>query len=175
MQEALTPLAAQIEAAFVFGSVARRTDTASSDIDLLVLSDSLKNLARIGKLAAESGAPGENAGLLASGNERLTDARNESLALSSRFDLACAAAHAFSLAALRWHGYRSDSRYLAFQALPHTLGLPAATWRVIAKAHEVRDVAEYEGRFDADEGLLRDLIEAAQAIRNAVAALPALP
>ena len=38
---ALTPLAAQIKCAFVFGSVAKRQDTASSDIDLMVISDSL--------------------------------------------------------------------------------------------------------------------------------------
>jgi predicted nucleotidyltransferase len=38
---ALAPLAAQIKCAFVFGSVAKRQDTASSDIDLMVISDSL--------------------------------------------------------------------------------------------------------------------------------------
>lgn len=135
----------------------------------------LANLARIGKLAAEPGTASEIKGLLASGSARLTDARNDSLSLMSRFDLAYNAAHAFSLAALRWHGYRSDSRYLVFQALPHTLGLPAGTWRVLAKAHEVRNVAEYEGHFDADETLLRNLIEAAEAVHAAVAALPALP
>ena len=80
----------------------------------------LANLARIGKLAAEPGTAGEVKGLLTSGGEQLADARNESLAMSSRFYLAYNAAHAFSLAALRWHGYRSDSRYLVFQALPHT-------------------------------------------------------
>lgn len=138
-------------------------------------SKELVNLARIGKLAVEPGTRGEIKGLLISGTERLADARNESLALSSRFDLAYNAAHAFSLVALRWHGYRSDSRYLVFQALPHTLGLPAATWRVLAKAHEVRNIAEYEGHFDADMTLLRNLIEAAEAVRKSVAALPPLP
>ncbi len=137
-------------------------------------SKELANLARIGKLAVEPGTRGEINGLLSSGSERLADARNEGLALSSRFDLAYNAAHAFSLAALRWHGYRSDSRYLVFQVLPHTLGLPTATWRVLAKAHEVRNVAEYEGHFDADATLLRNLIEAADAVRVAVAALPPL-
>ena len=44
-------------------------------------SKELANLARIGKLAAEPGTAGEIKGLLASGSERLTDARNESLAL----------------------------------------------------------------------------------------------
>ena len=138
------------------------------------ISKELANLARIGKLAVEPGTYGEIDGLLASGSERLADARNAGLALSSRFGLAYNAARAFSLAALRWHGYRSDSRYLVFQALPHTLGLPAATWRVLAKAHEVRNIAEYEGHFSADATLLRNLIEAAEAVRAAVAALPVL-
>jgi predicted nucleotidyltransferase len=41
LREALAPLARRIEAAFVFGSVAKRSDTAVSDIDVLVLSDSV--------------------------------------------------------------------------------------------------------------------------------------
>lgn len=40
--------------------------------------------------------------------------------LASRFDLAYIAAHAFALPTLRWHGYRSDNRYLIFQSLAHT-------------------------------------------------------
>lgn len=38
---ALEPLASQIIAAFVYGSVAKKTDTASSDIDLMLLSDAI--------------------------------------------------------------------------------------------------------------------------------------
>jgi len=41
LREALAPLASRIKAAFVFGSVAKRRDTAVSDIDVLVLSDSV--------------------------------------------------------------------------------------------------------------------------------------
>jgi predicted nucleotidyltransferase len=41
LREALAPMAAQIKAAFVFGSVAKRQDTASSDIDLMIVSDSV--------------------------------------------------------------------------------------------------------------------------------------
>jgi hypothetical protein len=134
----------------------------------------LENLAGIGKLVPEPGTPGEIRGLLTSGSERLTDARNKSLALSSRFDLAYSAAHAFSLAALRWHGYRTDSRYVVFQVLSHTLGLSAPVWRVLAKAHGVRNRAEYEGVLNADETLLHNLIDAAEAVHAAVAALPAL-
>lgn len=41
LRQALAPLAGQIEVAFVFGSVAKREDSAASDIDLMVMSDSL--------------------------------------------------------------------------------------------------------------------------------------
>ena len=39
LQDALAPLARKVRAAFVYGSVAKRQDTAASDIDLLLLSD----------------------------------------------------------------------------------------------------------------------------------------
>jgi predicted nucleotidyltransferase len=38
LREALAPLASRIRAAFVYGSVAKRKDTAASDIDLMVVS-----------------------------------------------------------------------------------------------------------------------------------------
>ncbi len=41
LRAALLPLVPRIRAAFVFGSVAKRTDTGSSDIDLMVVSDDL--------------------------------------------------------------------------------------------------------------------------------------
>jgi predicted nucleotidyltransferase len=41
LRNALTPFASRIIAAFVFGSVTKRKDTAASDIDLMVVSDKL--------------------------------------------------------------------------------------------------------------------------------------
>jgi predicted nucleotidyltransferase len=41
LREALMPLAPQIQAAFVYGSVAKRQDTVASDIDLMLISDTL--------------------------------------------------------------------------------------------------------------------------------------
>lgn len=41
LREALAPLAPRIRAAFVYGSVAKRSDRAASDIDLMVISDAL--------------------------------------------------------------------------------------------------------------------------------------
>lgn len=134
-------------------------------------SPELETLARIGKLKREPPSARELEGLLRSGEARLADAANPTLALESRFDLAYNAAHALALAALRRLGYRSENRYLVFQTLPHTLGLPAATWRVLAKCHERRNVSEYEGVLDLDERLLSDLIEAARAVLAALRAL----
>jgi len=39
LREVLLPLSPRIEAAFVYGSVARREDTATSDVDLMVIAD----------------------------------------------------------------------------------------------------------------------------------------
>lgn len=41
LREALAPLAGRIDAAFVYGSIAKKSDTAASDIDLMVVSDDL--------------------------------------------------------------------------------------------------------------------------------------
>ena len=41
LRDVLAPLADRIELAFIYGSVARREDTAGSDIDLMIVSDAL--------------------------------------------------------------------------------------------------------------------------------------
>ncbi len=125
-------------------------------------SSPLDNLARIGKLKTEPPVQAEFDGLVRSGRIRLRDAENAALSLESRcFDLAYNAAHALSLAALRWHGYRSENRYLVFQCLEHTIGLEKAQWRVLDQAHNKRNLAEYEGDVDADNALVDALIRAA--------------
>jgi hypothetical protein len=128
----------------------------------------LANLARIGTLKIEPPAAGEVPGLISSGEARLQDAGNADLALDSRFDLAYNAAHALSLAALRRHGYRCDNRYVVFQVLPHTLGIPNEHWRVLAKAHQLRNRTEYEGISGASEGLVADIIASATLVRDAL-------
>jgi hypothetical protein len=130
---------------------------------------SLDNLVRIGKLKTEPPAKAEFDGLLRSGKARLKDAANKSLSPESRFDLAYNAAHALSLAALRWHGYRSESRYLVFQCLELTLNLPSEQWRVLDRAHNKRNVAEYEGELDIDPALLDALLRVAQEVLQRVA------
>lgn len=132
----------------------------------------LANLARIGKLVPEPPSAREFNGLIASGNARLEDAKREVNSLASRFDLAYNASHAFALAALRWYGFRSDNRYLVFQSLPHTLGLAAPLWRILSKAHEMRNLAEYEGHLEISAQFLIDLIAAATTVQDAALKLP---
>jgi len=130
----------------------------------------LENLAGPGKpLAPEPPDDNEVAGLLRSGKARLADARNTTLSPESRFDLACNAAHALCLVALRRHGYRARHRYIVFQALPHTLGLGPEVWRVLAKAHDLRNLAEYEGHVDVEERLVQDVIHACDLVVAALA------
>jgi hypothetical protein len=131
----------------------------------------LENLVRIRQLKEESPARAEIDGLIRSGNVRLEDARIQSLSLDSRFDLAYNAAHAFSLAALRWHGYRSENRFTVFQCLEHTVKLPPAEWRVLDQAHRKRNVAEYEGYLDVDQSLVEALIRVAQEVASRIVTL----
>jgi hypothetical protein len=119
----------------------------------------LDNLVRARQLKVEVASSSEIEGLIRSGSPRLHDAANESLNLESRFDLAYNAAHALSLAARRWHGCRSENRYLVFQCLSHTLDLPTEQWRVLDMAHRQRNLAEYEGDVDKRVQDLRPLKE----------------
>jgi len=105
-------------------------------------SDNLEKIVRIGKLKREAPDGREFLGLLHSGRVRLADARLAGLSAESRFDLAYSAACALALAALRWHGCRSDNRYLVFQVLEFTLGLPSPVWRVLAVPRTTWDAVE---------------------------------
>jgi len=133
--------------------------------------EQLENLAKVRKLHPEAPDSAEIQGLIRSGSTRLRDAGLESLSLESRFDLAYNAAHALSLAALRQAGYRSESRYLVFQCLQHTIDMPSAKWRVLDHAHRKRNLAEYEGVVDVDQALVQSLISVTEEIEALVKAL----
>ena len=60
-------------------------------------------------------------GMVSSAMRRLQDAAIVGLSDEGRFSLAYGAAHALALASIRWHGYRSENRYLVFQCLQYTL------------------------------------------------------
>lgn len=136
-----------------------------------MISSNLENLVKIGKLKKERVSQTEFDGLVKSGRARLADASTPSLSMESRFDLAYNASHALALAALRWHGYRSENRYLVFQCLQETLGLGPEHWRVLALCHERRNVAEYQGHLEVEEKLISDLIRVTKTLSEKVSAL----
>lgn len=88
----------------------------------------LDNLARIGQLKAEPRNEAEAQRMVDLARTRLADARLAQLSDEGRFTSAYSAAHAAALAALRWHGYRSENRFTVFQCLDHTVNWPPARW-----------------------------------------------
>ena len=135
------------------------------------MTSALENLAGPGKpLVAEPPDEAQILGLQRSGLARLKDVNHPSLSVETRFDIAYNAAHSLCLAALRRKGYRARHRYIVFQVLPHTLGLGPEVWRVLSRAHDLRNLAEYEGNVEVDERFVVDLIKACEVVASAVQA-----
>ena len=116
--------------------------------------EELDNLVKINQLKVEPATRTEFSGMVQAAITRLTDSQNEDLDPDSQFDLAYGAAHRLALAALRHAGYRSENRITVFQTLVHTLDTDKADVQVFLKAHNERNLAEYQGRLDIDEQLL---------------------
>ena len=133
--------------------------------------EKLDNLVKINKLKKEPPDQNEFDGMVNSAKRRLDDSEVEGLSEDGQFSLAYGAAHALALAAMRWHGYRSDNRYLVFQCLEQTIGLGNAKWRVLDKCHKQRNLAEYEGHLEITPQLLQELIEVAKELLTLVEAL----
>ena len=133
--------------------------------------EKLDNLVKINQLKLEPPDQNEFDGMVNSAKLRLQDARIEGLSEDGKFSLAYGAAHALALAALRWHGYRSDNRYLVFQCSQHTLGLENAKWRVLDKCHKQRNLAEYEGHLEITPQLLQELIQITEELLKSIEAL----
>jgi hypothetical protein len=131
----------------------------------------LDNLVRIGKLSAEPASRAEFDGMVSSAQTLLADAQNENIGTESQFDLAYGAAHRLALTALPQHGYRSGDRITVFQTLVHTVGTDSADLQIFLRAHNERNLAEYEGRTEIDEQLLADLIRCTKKLGEAVGKL----
>jgi hypothetical protein len=120
--------------------------------------DELRNLVKIGQLKPEQCNVQEVTRMLVMARTRLEDARLVHLSLEGRFTSAYNASHAAALAALRWHGYRSENRFTVFQCLTHTLGWSASQWRVLDSAHQKRNLAEYEGFLEVEQSFVDELL-----------------
>ena len=131
-------------------------------------SASFRELVALGLLCPSPPTLAEVDALTRVGRTRLADAGNPALAPGSRFDLACNAANAFSLAALRWHGYRPNTR---FYATDLTLGLDAAQCATLEPAWNHAHLAN-EGDLLAESDISLDqLIHVTQLIAERVAEL----
>lgn len=102
---------------------------------------------------------------------RIADQQVKGLSQEGQFLSTYGAAHSLDLAALRWHGYRSDSRYIVFQCLQHTIGFETHKWRLLAKCHDIRNQAEYEGTLNLTPQLLDELIQITNDLIDIIEAL----
>ena len=121
--------------------------------------NNLENLVQTKALNKEPVDEQERAGMLAAAETSLSDARQTMISLQSRFTLAYNAGHSAALSALRFRGYRSNTRYTVFQSLAHTLGYQYGQWGILDKAHAKRNKSEYEGDIDLTERFVEELIE----------------
>ena len=131
----------------------------------------LENLAKTGVLKKEPPNAIEMKRLLEQAKNRLKDVSAKGLSAEGQFIAAYDAAYAAGLAAMRWHGFRSDKRYVVFQALEHTLGWGPVEWRVLDAAHAKRNLSLYEGFLEFSEtdrselvNVTRQLIADAEAL-----------
>lgn len=118
----------------------------------------LENLERLELLLPLEKSETEFLCLIEKAKELHTDSRRTELSIQSRFQLAYEASFALALAALRWHGYRpSGNRYVAFQALSHTVELGREV-ALLIKAHEMRNEIEYDAEPFDDHRFLEELM-----------------
>ena len=137
--------------------------------------EKLDNLVKINKLKLEPPDQREFDGMVASAKRGLQDAKVDGLSEEGKFSMLYGAAHSISLAAMRWHGYRSDNRYLVFQCLQHTIDLNTVKWRVLDRCHKTRNLAEYEKRIELAPQLLKELLEITEELVTLVVGLGRIP
>ena len=131
----------------------------------------LDNLVRIGQLKPEPAGEAEAGRMLQIARSHLADAQLKEVSLHGRFAAAYSASHVAALAALRWHGYRSEHRFTVFQCLEHTVQWEAVRWRALDLAHQKRNRAEYEGALEVEESTVAELIVLTKALIADVAKL----
>jgi hypothetical protein len=128
----------------------------------------LDNLVKINELKTEPPDQDEFNRMLESAKRCLKDADAKGLSLEGKFSSVYTASHILSLAALRWHGYRSTNRFQVFQCLVHTVSFDEIKCRVFGKCHNLRNVAEYEGHWEVTPQLFDELIKITKELLNKV-------
>ncbi len=131
----------------------------------------LDNLVKIKTLKTEPPDQDEFDKMIKSAKRCLNDAEVDGLSDEGKFSSTYTAAHLLSLAAMRWHGYRSNNRFQVFQCLIHTIGIDEAKCRMLNKCHNLRNVAEYEGHLEITPQILEELISITKGLMVSVEAM----
>jgi hypothetical protein len=132
----------------------------------------LNNLVERGMLKREMGAASEVQGLLNSAKAFLADAKRRHNSEETRFNVACEAAHALALAAMRACDLRPGKgpghRAIVFDVLDATTTAKASICVALSKAHDKRNKLAYDGlrTFSASE--LTELIKSVDALAAVV-------
>lgn len=131
-------------------------------------SDPLLNLRRIGMLDEVPPSPQLQARMLQTAQSRLADALRPDNSAETRFDCAYTAIRAVADAALLAHGYRTSTskpghHQTTLQCLAHTLGVEAATIRVLDGLRKQRNLSDYDGELITDQAL-NECLQQAQAL-----------
>lgn len=129
-------------------------------------SDPLLNLRRIGMLDEVPPSPQLQARMLQTAQSRLADALRPDNSAETRFDCAYTAIRAVADAALLAHGYRTSTskpghHQTTLQCLAHTLGVEAATIRVLDGLRKQRNLSDYDGEA-VSQAMLDECIDQAQ-------------
>lgn len=135
-------------------------------------SDPLQNLQRIGLLDAVPFSAELQARMLRTAQSRLQDAMRKGNSLETRFDCAYTAIRAVGDAALLSAGFRTSTskpghHQTTLQCLTHTLGVDAATVRVLDGLRKQRNLSDYDGELITEAALQECIDQASRLLRLA--------
>lgn len=139
----------------------------------MALSEQLSSLVSRNLLRAYVAAPDEVRQHIDTAGKHLTDARRKENSLETRFSVANTAGHMLLMAAIKMKGYRTSSekghRVILYQILDDLLPGAANSKITLAKAHNARNRAEYDGDdLDVTQGQVDDVIDAVQNVKEEV-------
>lgn len=123
-----------------------------------MISINLTNLTKIGQLDPVPWSADLVKRMLATAKQRLRDAELAQNSDETRFDCAYTTIRAVADIGLHLHGLRTSTskpghHQTAIQCLVHTLGVDAATVRVLDGLRKQRNLADYDGELVTDAAL----------------------
>ncbi len=132
----------------------------------------LLNLAKIGQLDSVALSVELVKRMLLSARQRLRDAEFTQNSPETRFDCAYTAIRTVADIGLHLNGFRTSTskpghHQTAIQCLPYTLGVNAATVRILDGLRKQRNLSDYDGEMVTDSAL-QECLHQAQALMNRI-------